>query len=194
MKKYNGLLFPLIAVLGCVALPSKAADVLPPSHVEFSAGMYYSNLQVNDRSGEKMFARESGLSVRGLVYPVRWLAVGVEGVQFGRENLPAQNTYRDKRLGLLTKWILTPDTTPAIYVLLGMGQQDQRVSYQDLWTSKSHTRYTQAGLGIDIPVYRYVFIGAEGQLIYHAHQKVDDLLVLNRRLEYLLSLRVGVKF
>lgn len=194
MKKYNGLLLPLMAVGCCLTLQCRAADVLPPTHIEMSAGLSYSNLQVNDRANEKMFARENGWSIRGLVYPARWVGIGAEGMQFGRKNLPGQNTYRDRRVGLLTKWILTPDTTPSLYVLVGVGRQEQQVSYQNVWTSTSHTRYTQAGLGVDIPLYRYLFVGAEGQMIYHARQDVDNLLVLNRRLEYIFSLHLGVRF
>ena len=193
MKKYNAWFLPLVAVLCGVGLPCRAANALPRVPVEISAGVIASDLQVNDRSGEKMVSRENGFTARGLVYPLRWLGVGVEGVHFGREDFFG-NSYQDKRYGLLTKWVLTPDTTPSLYVLLGLGQHKQHVSYQGLWTSSSAVRYTQLGLGVDIPLYRYLFVGLEGQIVYHAHQKVDNLLLLNRRTERIFSLHIGLRF
>ena len=168
--------------------------VLSGPRWEVSAGAIRSNFQVRDGAGERMFKGEDGLTARGLYYPVRWLGVGVQGTWFDKEKFAGQHTYKDTRYDLLTKWILTPDTRPNLYVLLGGGYRTQEVSYARLLKRTKHNEYLLAALGLDVEISHGWFIGAEGQLSYFPHKEIDAFLNANKNTERALLVRVGVRF
>jgi len=161
---------------------------------EVSAGVTRSNFQIRDGADERMFKSEDGLTARGLYYPVRWLGIGLQGTWFDKEDFAGDNTYKDTRYDLLTKWILTPDTRPNLYVLLGSGYRTQEVSYAHLVKHTKHNGYMLAALGLDVEISHGWFIGAEGQLSYFPHKEIDKLLHANKRTERVLNVRVGVRF
>lgn len=164
------------------------------SRWEVSAGVLRSNYQVRDRTGERMFKGEDALSVRAVYYPVRWLGIGVEGTWFDKENFVGDNSYKDTRYQLLTKWILTPDTRPHLYLLVGAGQRTQKVSYAHLLNHTKHNGYGLAALGVEVEITHGWFVAAEGQLTYFPHKEIDNFLRTNKNTERLLSVRTGVRF
>ena len=140
-----------------------------------------------------MFKNQDGLTARALLYPLRWLGLGAEGSWFTEKNF-YQNTYRDTLYGILAKGILTPDTMPELYILLGGGEAKQEGSYLGRLDRTQKVRYGQIGLGVSLALYRGVFLAAEGQLVYHAHKKIDTFLHQHHRMERVVSLRGGVRF
>ena len=98
------------------------------------------------------------------------------------------------RYGLVGKWVLTPETKPTVYFLLGVGRREQRTSYVHTVNYRARTGYALAGLGLEVPLYHEFFVGAEGQAIYNTRQKVDNFIRLSHRFETAIVLRGGVRF
>ncbi len=197
-----------IFILSCcfVSLQLYAADVYhggqaAPRPVSFprwevSAGWIYSDLALEDRV-EEMFTGQGGFTARALFYPLRWLAVGAEGSWFNQKNF-YQISYQENRQGLLTKWLLTPDTKPTLYVLLGAGKRHQELTYAQASLAKfnrrEHSYYGLCGLGLTIPVYGVFSVEAEGHLVYMGHQKIDKFFQQAHRYERAVSLRGVLHF
>lgn len=161
---------------------------------EVSAGVYRSNLSVRERSGEELFSKEKGLSLRGLYYFSSWFAGGIEGEISAREKFPLQNTYRRLSYGLVTKWVLTPQTQPQIYLLLGGGIHQRKLSYMGDWSHTVSRPYVMLGPGLEIQIGRGGFIGLELQARYNPQRKLDAFTVLKHRWEAVIGLRGGVRF
>ena len=130
---------------------------------EVSVGWDFSNMSMSDRV-ERMFKKQDGLTARALFYPLRWLGVGAEGVWFGEKN-SYQNTYRDTRYGIVAKGIITPDTLPELYVLLGGGKDKQEVTYAGRFDRSQTSNYGQLGLGLSATLYQGIFLAVEGRAI-----------------------------
>ncbi|GEM_PF-6809961 len=188
------LLAPLWAV-GQVYHAGETASAAPSvKHYAVSVGWFLSGQNVQGQLGERLFDSANGLSLRGVYYPADWLAVGVEGVYFGKKNFPVENTYKDIRYGLIGKWVLTPETKPTIYLLFGLGLREQRTSYMHTVTYSARTGYGLVGLGLEMRVYRSFFVQAEGMSIYNTRRKVDDFIGLAHPIELAFALRGGVHF
>ncbi len=125
---------------------------------------------------------------------MRWLGIGAQGMWFDKENFIGDNTFKDTRYELLSKWILTPDTCPHLYLLLGGGLRMQEVTRAHLLTHTKHNEYGLAAVGVEVEIAYGWFIGAEGQLTYFPHRKIDALLQANKHTERALSVRAGVRF
>ena len=164
------------------------------SNWDISLGVYRSNLELTDPTQETLLSKERGLSARGVYAFSSWLAAGVEGGFSKRENLPAQNTYRHLYYGVITKWILTPQTKPRVYLLLGGGVSQRKLSYAGDWSHTVTNPYALAGTGVELDVGSWGYVGLEAQARYNTKRKLDEFAVLDHRLETVLGVRGGVRF
>ncbi len=198
MKK---LLFILCVVLGPYVAAAQevyhAGENVPTvssaKHWEVSVGWTGSNQHIQDRAAITVAKDTEGLSARGLYYPWRWLGVGAEGTWMNQKHFFGDNSYEDARYGLISKWILTLETKPAVYLLLGAGQRKQKVDYVHLRQHTKETKYVQGGIGLEVEIYRGWFIAGEGQMMYRA-KSIDKFLEQDSRWERLLTVRGGVRF
>ncbi|MBO7190876.1 MAG: hypothetical protein J6V32_02055 [Elusimicrobiaceae bacterium] len=188
------LLAPLLGAGQIYHAGESAPTVSSVKHWEASLGWQTSGQSVQGRLGERLFDSADGLSLRGLYYPTAWLGVGLEGVWFDKKDFPVENTYKDVRYGVISKWVLTPQTKPAVYLLLGAGLRKQRTSYMHTVNNTANTGYGLTGLGLELDIYRGIFIQAEGQALYNTRRKVDNFTQLAHRLELSVALRGGVRF
>ena len=162
-------------------------------HWEVSLGWTHSNQRVQDMAGLRAVENMDGMSARGLYYPLSWLGIGAEGTWLNNKHFLGNSTYKDVRYGLISKWIITPDTKPAVYLLVGGGQREQKVNYVQLRDYTQHRWYVQGGVGVEVEIYGGCFVGAEGLMMYRA-KGIDKFLEQNSRWERLLTIRGGVRF
>lgn len=168
------------------AAPTAAWDV--------SLSVYRSPMHVVDPVQEDLFAGETGLSARGLYRFSDWLAGGMEGGISRRKDFPLQNTYRHLYYGAVTKWIVTPQTQPRVYLLLGGGISRRKLSYAGMWAHSVRAKYVTAGIGTEVDIWKSGYIGLETQARYNTHRTLDNFTALERRLEVILGLRAGLRF
>lgn len=197
MKKFLGVLsFIFIPFAGAAQLyhaGETTADTPSFKSWEISVGWTHSNQRVQDNGAITVLNDTEGFTARGLYYPWRWLGLGVESTWMNRKHFAGNNSYKDTRYGLISKWILTPDTTPMAYLLVGAGAREQKLDYFSLRQRTKHTWYAQGGVGVELEIYRGWFIGAEGLMMYHA-KNIDALLEQGKRWERVLTIRGGLRF
>ena len=184
---------PLVGLAQVYHAGENSAKVVPTKHWEISAGWIHSNQRVQDNAAIAVLNNTQGFTVRGLYYPLEWLGVGVEGAWMNRKNFLGDNSYGDTRYGLISKWFLTPDTKPAVYVLLGAGARAQKIKYTNLRQRTKDTWYAQGGLGAEVEIYGGWFVAAEGLMMYHA-KEIDAFFEQGKRWERILAIRGGVRF
>ncbi len=169
-----------------ISHPSPAWDV--------SLGVYRSYMKVVDPVQETLFSNEQGLSARGLYAFTPWLWVGAEGGITQREDFPVQNTYHHLYYGAVTKWILTPQTRPQVYLLFGGGVSRRKLSYAGSWEHTITKPYVVGATGVELPLGQLGYVGLEAQARYTSHRTLDAFTILNHRLEVQIGLRGGVRF
>lgn len=139
-----------------------------------------------------------GLSARVLVYPLRYVAVGVEGTQFSSQTLaPLVEDYKSRRLGVVGKVHLSPDTNPRIYLTLGAGKSFYRLNYVPAahhGADKKDIFYLSGGVGLEISLYKSLFLAAEVQLFYHSQTELTAFYALSKRYSLDGNLGIGVRF
>ena len=165
-----------------------------PAVWDISLGVHRSYMKVIDPAQETLFNKEQGFSARGLYAFSSWLAAGLEGGISERENFPTQNTYRHIYYGGVTKWILTPQTKPRVYLLLGGGIDRRKLSYAGNWAHTVSKPYLTAGTGVELDISSRIYVGLEGQARYNTARTLDAFTALNRRWETVLGVRGGVRF
>ena len=166
----------------------------PTAKWEVSAGVVRTNNAAEDAYSENFFSSQRGISVRGLYQVNHWLAAGAEGSWFSAKDLGPTGTLRFTRYGLLTRWTLTPHMKPSVYALLGGGVNQHKLHYAGMWGHTKSGAYGLLGLGVEVPVYRTIFLAAEIQGVYNFQRRLDDFARLSHRLERQMMLRGGVRF
>ena len=161
---------------------------------EISLGWVHARTGAHDPTEEEVFSHLTGLAVRGLYALQPQLWVGAEGVFFEQQRPVPANTYRSRRYGVRANYILTPDTTPTVYVTAGAGETAHRLSYSGLVTHRKQIGYGSVGAGIEVSLEKRYFLGAEVDALYHTSQKIDAFTRLNHRWETTASLRGGLRF
>ena len=198
MKKYLflGLMWASVCAFAAEPIYHAGENSVTTGSPRWEASLGWINARVgtHDPTEENLFSHLTGLTVRGL-YTLRpsW-RMGAEGVIFSGKNLAPSNTYRARRYGVLVNYVLTPDTVPVAYVLVGGGETYHRISYSGLRTNRKHTGYACAGIGIEVPLDHRYFFAAEAAALYHASKKIDVFTRLNRRLETTVTVRGGIRF
>ena len=197
MKKFLMGLFLALSPIGIMGQVYHAGEESPETSSvrwEVSIAWVQPNQHVQGQLGETLFRRKGGPSVRGLYYPTAWMGVGVEGFKSDWQDFPISNSYKAVRYGLVSKWLLTPQTMPSAYVLLGAGQMRQRTSYSDTVYFTARPAYGLVGLGLETRVYRGWFVAAEGQAVYYEHSRIDEFVRLEHRWELAFLVRGGIRF
>lgn len=201
MKKFQALF--LISFL--VALPLQAQTyhagektVVSSTHrnwVEFSVAGARSFSRLEDGGGYTQLSHQDGLSGRGLIIVYPWLALGVEGTSFGNEkSIPYVSHFKQSRYGVVGKLTLTPDTQPKVYVLIGAGKTKRKFEYEFSFTEETKTNYMMAAIGIEIALWKEIFIAAEAYGVYNGHRHISRFFEQNHRFEPGLMGRLGIRF
>ena len=205
MKKIMVLLFLFLPVTLCAAplyragAHKNAADDF--SRWEVSADGVLSSAEVSDVRGQNALNGTGGLGLRG-VYSVRpWLGLGAEGAYFPARSFgPFVDAYQTARIGTVAKLSLSPDTSPRVYFILGAGVSRHRFTFRKTpatahWkTRRTDIPYVQAGLGLEVTVWKGWFAGLEGNMLYNTKTALTPYYRLGARWEKTLRLRAGVRF
>lgn len=197
MKKLLLILCVAFSPLGTAAQVYHAgedsAETAAVKHWEVSVGWIHSNQRVQDNAAISVLQNTQGITARGLYYPWRWLGVGLEGAWMEQKDFLGDNSYDDTRYGFISKWVLTPDTKPVAYLLLGTGMRTQKLKYLNLRQHTKDTWYAQGGLGVEVEIYGGWFVAAEALMMYHG-KEIDAFLEQGKRWERILAIRGGVRF
>lgn len=162
---------------------------------EISAGWVRSNMSVYGHYSDRLLSNETGVSARALYYVAPWLAVGPEGIWFSSKSFPTSNRFQNTRYGGVLKFILTPQTQPAAYLLAGGGSSKREMSYAGgMKKTSSNSAYALVGAGAEVTIAYGLFVAAEVQGIYNAKKKIDGLSMLKHSWETIFSLRGGIRF
>ena len=195
-----------VVALGMISLPLVCVGQIyqagqTPAHIfhpsptwDVSLGAYRSYMKVVDPVQETLFSKEQGISARGLYALTPWFWAGAEGGMAQRENFPVQNTYHHLYYGVVTKWILTPQTQPQVYLLLGGGVSQRKLSYAGSWEHTITKPYVSGATGVELALGSLGYVGLEAQARYNTHRTLDAFTILNHRLEVQIGLRGGVRF
>lgn len=171
-------------------------------HGEISAGYVFSSHQMQNFTQEDVTSRLRGGEVRALWAPTSWLAAGIELTRFKNEDLlPVLQKYQVQQVAALFKLSLSPDTNPRFYVLAGVGKSKHKLEYNrnflpvhNYASIDKSIPFGLTGLGVEIDVWKAVFIGLEGTLTYYKKVKLSNYYELSSHVETALHLRTGVKF
>ena len=133
------------------------------------------------------------------------MAVGAEATRFNDVDLKAYfvDAYQVKRLGGVVKLTLSPDTNPRVYLLAQYGRSSHRLNYVRSAETASwpdhhttHTPYWMVGLGLEMDVWKAIFVGVEGDIVKYTSTTLDRLRYYqtNNKKGTALRLRMGVRF
>ncbi len=201
MKKWQALF--LVSFLIGTALQAQevyhAGEYIPAvekrNWVEISAAATRSFYRLQDVGKQDQLTHQTGLSGRALLVLTPWLGIGAEGTWFEKEKSIAYVPgYKTIRYGLIGKFTLTPDTQPSVYVLAGTGKTKREFSYAFNLQETDTTSYILSGVGLEVSVFRGLFIAAEVDGVYNLHRHVSRFFALNRRWEIEVSARAGIRF
>ena len=199
MKKLQALF--LISLFFVVPFAAYAKEDHLPSAakahhwVELSVGATRSFGRLKDGGGYTQLTHLNGLSGRALVAFLPWLSVGAEGTWFEKEkDIAYVSSYKARRYGLIGKFTLTPDTEPKVYLLGGYGKTKQSFTYLFPLNETHQTNYFLVGVGLDVDIWKNIFLAAEGYGLYNTHRHISRFFEQQHRLETGVLVRVGVKF
>lgn len=203
-------------ILGGISLPALSAPqyragedpsaVYSLLHGEISAAYQLSSQKMETKEEDVSTSALKGWDVRALWTPLPWLSVGAEMTRFGDEKLKSAfvSSYESNRMTGLVKLTLSPNTTPRVYVLAGYGRTQHQLNYDhaahpiDLqsWpgSEKKTIPYWMAGLGVEMNVWKVVFVGLEGNILRHQTTTLPRFYKTNSKIETALRVRVGVRF
>ena len=190
------MLFAPVVLAGQVYRAGETTPVSsgPIARWEVSAGVLRTNEAATDPLGVKFFSAQKGVTVRGLYVWNTWLAAGVQGDWFSAKKLGFSGKHRHVRYGIISRWMLTPQTKPGVYALLGAGVSQRKLSYAGMWSHTVSSAYGLLGLGVEVPVYRGSYLAAEVQSVYNSRRRLDDFSCLSRRFATEVSVRGGIRF
>lgn len=173
-------------------------------HGELSADYQFSSQKMKLLTGEDETSALKGWNVRALWAPLSWLAVGAEMTRFNDEDLKNffVSSYKSNRVGGVVKFTLSPNTSPRLYALAGYGRTMHQLNYDHssiltrMWPGhdKKNISYWMVGLGLELDVWRSVFVGGEGNILFHQSRDLARYYKLDSKTETELRVRVGVHF
>ena len=207
--RHLALLFVMVISLPGVASPIYRAGQSPLAassllHGELSADYQFSSQKMKIVTGEDKTSALKGWNIRALWAPLSWLAVGAEMTRFQDEDLKNLfvSSYKTNRVGALVKATFSPNTSPRVYAVAGYGRTSHKLTYDhsslitNTWPGhdKKNIHYWMLGLGIEVDVWRSVFIGAEGNWLRHQSTKLARYYKADSQNETTLRIRAGVRF
>lgn len=148
--------------------------------LELRAGPVVSWGQVKDKKADTVSRQMQGWNGSLFLHLSRWIALGAQIEKLDEKDQQTtliKSIKRDMWAGLL-KWTLTPETEPKIYTILGLGKaqyhsrfllRDRKLDFQTLTLI--------AGLGVDIHIWKGLYLLGEYQL--HYDMKQWDTFVMN---------------
>lgn len=206
MKKFYLLLF-LVACAGNLfpAPLYRAGETKSPAadfyRWEVGADYVYASAQLEDKYGSAALRAVQGIGLRALYSLTPYIGVGAEGEHFFAQSFGNfVSKYEQDRAGILLKLTLSPDVSPRVYGVLGIGKSRHRFAYRKtpatlFWKNgTSSATYLQAGLGVETDIWKNCFIGAEGDFNYSPTTSLNFYYRLKRKWAFSGRLRLGVRF
>lgn len=199
--KFFLLAFCLLATCFCFSQTYRAGEGAAPvsfPHWEVAAGWSASTGEVSLKNGSSSLDGQHGLSVRALYAPWKRISLGAEGTLFSDKAIdPIVHKYNAKRVGVLLKYLITPDTNPRVYLLAGGGTTLHHFSFVSPYRGHNHTRtipYTMMGVGVEASVWKNLFAAVEGRAIYNTKDDLNLFYHLPKRWEMEGKVLIGVRF
>ena len=109
-------------------------------------------------------------------------------------NRPLISSYKTRRLGVLGKFNLSPNTTPRSYAVAEAGAMKRSLSYLRSLEDSSTSPYLMFGLGTEVDIYSGFFLGLEGQVSYCFKDNLGNFFQINSPWEASFTLRTGFHF
>lgn len=137
------------------------------SRLEISVGMGLASSSLQDPSGDTIIHDKNFTDFRLLYGLSSRFALG-PAIYFSKkqDNQPLISSYKTRRLGVLGKFNLSPNTTPRSYAVAEAGAMKRSLSYLRSLEDSSTSPYLMFGLGTEVDIYSGFFLGLEGQVSY----------------------------
>lgn len=165
------------------------------SRLEVSVGMGLTSSSLQDPSGDTIIHDKNFTDFRLLYGLSSRFALG-PAIYFSKKqaNRPLISSYKTRRLGVLGKFNLSPDTTPRSYAVAEAGAMKRSISYLLSLEDSATSPYLMFGLGTEVDIYSGFFLGLEGQVSYFFKDKLGPFFQLNSPWEASFTLRTGFHF
>lgn len=165
------------------------------SRLEISIGMGLTSSSLQDPSGDTIIHDKNFTDFRLLYGLSSRFALG-PAIYFSnkQDNQPLISSYTTRRLGVLGKFNLSPDTTPRSYAVAEAGAMKRSLSYLRSLEDSSTSPYLMFGLGTEVEIYSGFFLGLEGRVSYCFKDNLGNFFQLNSPWEASFTLRTGFHF
>ena len=171
-------------------------------HGELSAGYVFSSHKLEYATEEDSSSRLRGAEARALWAPLSWLAVGAEFGKLGGEKfLPVVESDSGRRWAGILRLPLAPNTAPRVYLVGGFGRSEHKLTYDHSYFPVRKyppvtvgMNFWTAGLGIEADVWKGIFVGVEGNVVYYSKGQLSEIFKMSSRTETNLRVRGGVRF
>lgn len=165
------------------------------SRLEISIGMGLTSSSLQDPSGDTIIHDKNFTDFRLLYGLSSRFALG-PAIYFSnkQDNQPLFSSYKTRRLGVLGKFNLSPDTTPRSYAVAVAGAMKRSLSYLRSLEDSSTSPYLMFGLGTEVDIYSGFFLGLEGRVSYCFKDNLGNFFQLNSPWEASFTLRTGFHF
>lgn len=165
------------------------------SRLEISVGMGLTSSSLQDPSGDTIIHDKNFTDFRLLYGLSSRFALG-PAIYFSnkQDNQPLISSYKTRRLGILGKFNLSPDTTPRSYAVAEAGAMKRSISYLRSLEDSSTSPYLMFGLGTEVDIYSGFFLGLEGRVSYCFKDNLGNFFQLNSPWEASFTLRTGFHF
>lgn len=165
------------------------------SRLEVSVGMGLTSSSLQDPSGDTIIHDKNFTDFRLLYDLSSRFALG-PAIYFSnkQDNQPLISSYKTRRLGVLGKFNLSPDTTPRSYAVAEAGAMKRSISYLRSLEDSATSPYLMFGLGTEVDIYSGFFLGLEGRVSYCFKDNLGNFFQINSPWEASFTLRTGFHF
>ncbi len=165
------------------------------SRLEISVGMGLTSSSLQDPSGDTIIHDKNFTDFRLLYGLSSRFALG-PAIYFSnkQDNQPLISSYKTRRLGVLGKFNLSPDTTPHSYAVAEAGAMKRFISYLRSLEDSATSPYLMFGLGTEVDIYSGFFLGLEGRVSYCFKDNLGNFFQINSPWEASFTLRTGFHF
>lgn len=165
------------------------------SRLEISVGMGLTSSSLQDPSGDTIIHDKNFTDFRLLYGLSSRFALG-PAIYFSnkQDNQPLISSYKTRRLGVLGKFNLSPNTTPRSYAVAEAGAMKRSLSYLRSLEDSATSPYLMFGLGTEVDIYSGFFLGLEGRVSYCFKDNLGNFFQINYPWEASFTLRTGFHF
>ena len=165
------------------------------SRLEISVGMGLTSSSLQDPSDDTIIHDKNFTDFRLLYGLSSRFALG-PAIYFSnkQDNQPLISSYKTRRLGVLGKFNLSPDTTPRSYAVAEAGAMKRSISYLRSLEDSATSPYLMFGLGTEVDIYSGFFLGLEGRVSYCFKDNLGNFFQINSPWEVSFTLRTGFHF